>query len=233
MNLLSRASFRWFGLVQVTVFAVSSLAQNAHYTVTPIIFNSDTKIFVYAAKINNRGYVTAWARLRGAQTQGFNWKDGQIVANLPALGGTCSFAWGLNDTGDVVGSSCLLGDAVRHAVLWRHQTLTDLGVTGPDTGSSASQINEHDDIAGGFSRTDGTVGAFFWRHGASLELGSLGGLTSSLVASARRGRLPDKLTYPAWWILDSDWFRIMRFYGRKDLTDLGQIFDQTLILRTE
>jgi len=50
------------------------------------VFNSDPTTFVYASKINNRGYVTPWASPQGSQTQGFVWKDGQIVALFPALG---------------------------------------------------------------------------------------------------------------------------------------------------
>ena len=153
-------SSRWFALFLSLLSAFVLRAQSGRYSVTPILYNSDPTIFVYAAKINNRGYVSAWARPIGAQIQGFVWKDGTLVAPMPALGGTCSFAWGLNNQGAVVGSACLPGNSIRHAVVWHGQSLSDLNVSGADTGSSASQISDHGDLAGGVSRTDGTVGAF-------------------------------------------------------------------------
>jgi hypothetical protein len=117
VNTLRPVAFLSLTLPSILLFTLTSLAQSPRYSVTPILFNSDPTIFVVATKINDRGFVTAWARPQGLQTQGFVWKDGQIVALLPALGGTCSFAWGLNDLSHVVGSSCLPGDTVRHAVL--------------------------------------------------------------------------------------------------------------------
>ncbi len=175
MNTWRRIAFLSLTVPPILLSTLTSLAQSPRYSVTPIVFTPDPTAFVVATKINDHGFVTAWARPQGSQTQGFVWKDGQIVALLPALGGTCSFAWGLNDLGHVVGSSCLPGDTIRHAVLWRRQNLIDLNTNVPGRGSSAGQINEHDDVAGGFSRADGSVGAFFWRRGVSADLGGLGG----------------------------------------------------------
>jgi probable HAF family extracellular repeat protein len=144
---------------------------------------------------------------------------------LPALGGTCSFAWGLNNEGHVAGSSCLPGDTVRHAVLWRRHRLIDLGVTGPDTGSSAGQVNEHDDVAGGFARADGTVGAFFWRHGVSTDLGSLGGPNIFVSGLSEAGGVTGQadisdVVDPRFGLAPYHAF----LWRKGDLIDLGQIF---------
>ena len=225
MGPISRLSSRWLVLLPVVLFALTSIAQTVRYSVTPIVFNSDPTIFVYAPKINNRGYVVAWARPRGAPQQGFIWKDGQIVATLPALGGTCSSAWGLNDAGHVAGSSCLPGDTVRHAVLWRRQRLIDLGIGGPDTGSSATQISERDDLAGGYSRSDGTIAGFFWRRGVSTDLGSLGGPNMFLSGISQAGAVTGQadisdVVDPRFGMVPYHAF----LWAKGNLSDLGQIF---------
>lgn len=224
MNVIGRASSSVLIALQMLVFSLTSLAQTPRYSVTPIVFNSDPTIFVYASKINNHGYVAAWARPRGAQPQGFIWKDGQIVAMLPALGGTCSLAWSLNDAGHVVGSSCLPGDAVRHAVLWRRQELIDLD-PGADNGSSGGQVNGRDDVAGGFARTDGTIGAYFWRQGVSTDLGGLGGSNIFVTGLSEAGAVTGQadistVVDPRFGLAPYHAF----FWKSGNLSDLGQIF---------
>jgi len=225
VNASSRALFRCLVVLTVLLLNLTSPAQVPRYSVTPIVFNSDPSIFVVATKINDHGYVTAWARPQGSQTQGFVWRDGQIVALFPALGGTCSFAWGINDLGHAVGSSCLPGDTVRHAVLWRRQNLIDLNTNVPGRGSSASQINEHDDVAGGFSRADGSVGAYFWRQGVSADLGGLGGSNIFVSGISEAGAVTGQadistVVDPAFGMAPYHAF----LWKKGTISDLGQIF---------
>src|SRR3954454_1711036 len=65
--------------------------------------------------LNNRGTVVGSSG-KNPQRRAFVWKNGTLVG-LPTLGGTCSRAGGINELDVVVGSACLSGDAVSHAVI--------------------------------------------------------------------------------------------------------------------
>ncbi len=62
-----------------------------------------------------------------------------LVTHLPSLDGTSSGGNGINDPGDVAGSSNLPGDQIAHASLWRNGSLIDLGTLGgPGTNSNVA-----------------------------------------------------------------------------------------------
>lgn len=66
---------------------------------------------------------------------------GALLGALPLLTGTASDAFGLNDSGDVVGYATD-ASGVRHAVLWRNGAVIDLGP------GSASDINNSGVVVG-------------------------------------------------------------------------------------
>jgi probable HAF family extracellular repeat protein len=90
------------------------------------------------------------------------------VTDLGALGGTQSFAYAMNDKGQVVGLSRLAGDAELHAFLYSTGTMTDLSplnsqdiiTVGP------TSINNAGQIASGVS-VDGIYRS--WGHGQSRD----------------------------------------------------------------
>eukprot|EP00913_Durusdinium_trenchii_P006353 g5965.t1 len=74
---------------------------------------------------------------------------GGEVTLLPALGGSGSVAWDINDLGQIVGQANLAGDTLAHAVLWENGGATDLGVWGaPGDLSLAQAINNQGQIVG-------------------------------------------------------------------------------------
>jgi probable HAF family extracellular repeat protein len=70
------------------------------------------------------------------------------VVDLGTLGGTTSFATGINRWGWVVGYSATAGDAASHAFLWRHGIMTDLGTLPGGVNSRANAINGTGEIVG-------------------------------------------------------------------------------------
>src|SRR5215510_7691834 len=68
------------------------------------------------------------------------------LIDLRTLGGCCSFAYGVNDRGDVVGTSETVSGEL-HAFLWRAGIMTDLGTLG-GTFSRAFALNNRGQIVG-------------------------------------------------------------------------------------
>jgi probable HAF family extracellular repeat protein len=114
-------------------------------------------------------------------------RDGEIQ-ELPLLNGdTVGFAWGINDNGQVVGSSGACSNISlppvnpvgQHAVLWdKHGSPTDLGNLGFPNGSNiATSVNNRGEVVGTSpSSTDGNIHAFLWtKHTGMQDLGTLPG----------------------------------------------------------
>jgi probable HAF family extracellular repeat protein len=104
----------------------------------------------------------------------FLW-DGGTMIDLGTLGGTCGFAVVVNNRGQVVGQSDLVGDLTAHPFLWDRRVLTDLGTLGGTFGS-ASWINEAGEIVGGATNQDDQAFlAFLWKDGVMTNLGGVDG----------------------------------------------------------
>jgi probable HAF family extracellular repeat protein len=114
--------------------------------------------------------------------------EGEIQGIPPLPGDTVGFALGINDLGQVVGSSGTCANtgvtAVglfygAHAVLWENGLATDLGNLGGTQGK-AGAINSRGEVAG-FSGLPGdtTVHSFLWTKDAGMQ--DLGGLGADVL----------------------------------------------------
>jgi probable HAF family extracellular repeat protein len=92
---------------------------------------------------------------------------------MPLLGGTENRAFGINDSGDIVGSSLLAGDGSRKAFLFTGGNMVNIGDMG-GTNAEARDINNSGRIVG-WSDTAGGQRAFLRFNGTFFNLGSLGG----------------------------------------------------------
>ena len=80
-------------------------------------------------------------------TRGKDQPPNYTVTDLATLGGTYATAYGVNNSGSVVGSANLPGDAEGHAFLWSKGVRSDLGTFGGPN-SSAAFINERGEVTG-------------------------------------------------------------------------------------
>jgi probable HAF family extracellular repeat protein len=69
------------------------------------------------------------------------------MRDLGTLGGDTSYAFGINDRGDVVGMSQRASGELS-AFLWRDGVMTDLGVATGGPGSIATVVNDRGDVLG-------------------------------------------------------------------------------------
>src|SRR5438128_9410387 len=70
------------------------------------------------------------------------------VTELGTLGGTFSFAGGINNRGDVEGFSTLPGDTAVRAFLWRKGLISDLGTLGGPDSFASWRLNERGEVGG-------------------------------------------------------------------------------------
>jgi len=106
------------------------------------------------------------------------------VTDLGALGGDWSFAFGINDSAQVVGGAEVgaAPDNWEHAFLWEAGTgMTDLGTLGSGDVYSASQgVNDSGQVVGWSDDTGSVEHAFLWKNDGNpmTSLGTLDGAES-------------------------------------------------------
>ena len=150
--------------------------------------------------VNNLGQVIGWSEngvrdstcAKGTPSQVFRYEavkwgpNGQIQVLRPLPGDTVTFAMGINDLGQAVGSSgtCATQGLPPghvnglHAVLWEADgTPKDLGRFGDQDhtmSNNASSINDLGDVVGTSEANDGTVHSFLWTKAkGKQDLGTL------------------------------------------------------------
>jgi probable HAF family extracellular repeat protein len=93
--------------------------------------------------------------------------------DLGTLGGSESHAWGINNSGQVVGYSYITGDSTEHAFLYDGTAMNDLGTLG-GSWSYAYGINNSGQVVGLSSITgDSALHAFLYDGGNMIDLNTL------------------------------------------------------------
>jgi probable HAF family extracellular repeat protein len=149
--------------------------------------------------INNSGQLTGYSDLAGdEESRAIMWKPTTLgsasgtMHDLGSLGGSISFGWDVNASGQVTGNSDTTGDQATHAFLWKPTTpngvtgtMHDLGTLG-GSWSDGGGINDSGQVAGSsLIEGDEFDHAFLWTpttpggaSGTMLDLGTLGGSDS-------------------------------------------------------
>ena len=142
--------------------------------------------------INGRGQVVGWSYtssepatpscLFPLTTGSFLWENG-TMKNLGGFGGTCTLASGLNDRGQVVGTSFVSGDLAFHPFLWDGHKLQDLPTLGGTSGT-AGALNDAGQAVGSANLPgDQQFHAALWNNGVITDLGVLSGDEVSFAQS--------------------------------------------------
>ena len=134
---------------------------------------------------------------------------GEKPFDLGTLGGNESIAWAVNNFGEVAGGAAnniadsnasvfgLASATQVHAAIWRNGAIQDLRTLGEGTDSMAYLGNDRGQVAG-MSFTNNTINSttglptidiFLWENGKMFDLGTLGGVSSTVNALNNRGQI--------------------------------------------
>jgi probable HAF family extracellular repeat protein len=125
------------------------------------------------------------------------------VTDLGTLGGTFTFAGGINNRGDIEGFSTLPGDTAVHAFLWQKGLMTDLGTLGGPDSFASWRLNERGEVGGtAETTTPDPLGEDFcgfgthliclpsvWQKGVPTPLPTLGGDNGFAAGVNSRGQV--------------------------------------------
>ncbi len=146
-----------------------------------------------AEDVNDRGVVVGWSTsttVFGPQT-GFRWSAREGLTAIPPVAGPRSTAVGINNGGDIVGSSTVLASGgPEHAVVWwRNGQVTDIGTLGFT--AQARSINDHGEVSGFGRPCPGCpFEAFYWSEADGIiSLGTFGGSRSFSFEIDNQGRV--------------------------------------------
>jgi probable HAF family extracellular repeat protein len=103
----------------------------------------------------------------------FLWRGGGMI-DVGTLGGTLGLALAINNHGQIVGQSNLVGDLTAHPFFWDRGVLTDIGTFGGSNGA-ANAVNDSGEVVGVADFPgDQLHDAFLWENGVMTDLGNLG-----------------------------------------------------------
>jgi S-layer protein (TIGR01567 family) len=116
----------------------------------------------------------------------FLWQNG-VMTDIGTLGGSNSCAYGINDKGQIVGSS-ETDTGEYHAFLWQNGVMTDIGTLG-GSNSYAYGINNKGQVVGESETGTSETHAFLWQNGVMIDMGTLGGSYSRAYEINENGQI--------------------------------------------
>ena len=141
------------------------------------------------------------------------------LIDLGTLGGTESFAYAINDSGQVIGVADLAGDKQSHVFLYDKGNLVDL--TAIYDIESANDINEIGQIVG--NMPNGHSGLL--SGGVITDLGTFGGIFSSPLGINNLGQIVGYYSSP-------EFFNHAILYSNGVVTNLGPFDDEAISIAT-
>jgi len=138
---------------------------------TPVVAAHPQGYTPFPAAMNSAGQVTGFFYGAGFQQRAFSWTGAGGFVDLGDLGGGSAVAIGVNEAGQIAGSSAT-ATGTPHVFLYLRGRMTDLGDLGQ--GSTAVAMNEAGNVIGHGATLLGETHPFL-RDNKMRDLGTLGG----------------------------------------------------------
>ncbi len=152
----------------------------------------------------------------GSAAHAFLYSNGQMtdLGALPGNSNQGNVAYGINDSGQVVGNSG------RHAFLYSNGQMADLGTLPGDVRSVAYGINTSGQVIGLSESSNGHEHAFLYSNGQMADLGTLPKYTDSIARGINdSGQVVGDSERPG--------IRHAFLYSNGQMTDLGVLYSDT------
>jgi probable HAF family extracellular repeat protein len=130
----------------------------------------------WAMSINSSGMIVGAGTTLAGQTVATYWQ-GPTAYQIGLLGGSFSSAYGVNNSGEVAGTSMVPNGAMAAFTWSSGGAMHDLGTLG-GANSWGVAINNSGMVAGTAQTSFGYTHAFLWNGSAMVDLGTLGGNNS-------------------------------------------------------
>jgi thermitase len=148
------------------------------YTITKLDFDHHTRWGFSSLSINDLGHIAGTCEKSDGRMHAFLYKD-SMMNDLGAFAGDDSWAFGINNSGQIVGYSNISDSMVidgnyigpiSHPFLYEDDLMKDLGTLGGDDGY-AFGINNLGEVFGNFRTSAGDQHAFIYRAGEMEDIG--------------------------------------------------------------
>jgi len=192
-----------------TIFALFvSLGIDASANVRSLKIEEVSRGQSIAYDMNARGQVAVVLKDEKGGNHAAYWENGQLI-RLDTLGGIESESKGINDHGEIIGSSQKADGSWAAFIYSRAKGMRELGTLGGFS-SNGTALNNHGEAVGFADTLDGQWHAFLSRPGKPMQ--DLGTLGARLVMPAAL-IITDKSSAPRWMLEDFD----MRFSTMKNV----------------
>jgi len=139
----------------------------------------------FGQAINGKGEVVGGYHATASDASDFRaflYSNGRMI-NLGTLGGRASFAFGINDRGQITGYG-FTASGREHVFVFDDGSMTDLGIQG-----SGNAINNSSQITGGFETASGFTHPFLYSAGSVIDLGTPAGVQGFGAAINGKGQV--------------------------------------------
>ena len=189
------AGFAWTHLVDTTPIGPVYASQAYFFDSTFLSIDTLGGWSANARGINDQAYIVGASQITSsgdplaAPYHAYMWYA-NVLTDIGTFGGPSSFAYEINNKGEVVGNATHPG-RTAHPFLWTKHRMLDLGALGCNAGGATS-INDSSDVVGASATSQGTYHAFLWKNTGLVDMNRLINQSTNTMTLLRNNDINQK-----------------------------------------